>query len=66
MKMTYEKKEVCCPLCGHELEDARYFGSVVIQLDSRKPDYRAKMWMPLYENGILVWQISSRRHDWCS
>ena len=62
MKITYEKRVVCCPLCGHELEGARYFGSVVIQLDSRKPDYRAKFWMPLYEDGIVVWQISPKRN----
>ena len=58
MKMTYEKVAVCCPLCGHELEDARYYGSAVIQTDSRKSDYIAKFWMPLKEDGIVVWQIS--------
>jgi len=57
MKMTYEKKAVVCPLCGHELEDARYFGSAVIQTDSRKPDYRVKFWMPLKEGGVVVWQV---------
>jgi hypothetical protein len=66
MKITYEKRAVICPLCGHELEDATYFGSVVIQLDSRKSDYRAKFWMPLYEDGILVWQISPKRNNWSS
>lgn len=58
MKITYEKKEVVCPFCGYELEDARYFGSAVIQTNPRKPDYIAKFWMPLKENGIVVWQIS--------
>jgi hypothetical protein len=62
MKITYEKKAVCCPLCGNELEDARYYGSAVIQLDSRKLDYRVKFWMPLYEDGILVWQISPKKN----
>jgi hypothetical protein len=58
MKITYEKVAVCCPLCGHELEDAYYFGSAVIQTDSRKPDYASKFWMPLKEGGVIVWQIS--------
>ncbi len=61
MKMTYEKMAVVCPLCGHELEDARYFGSAVIQIDSRKPDYMPKFWMPLREDGIVVWQVSPKR-----
>ena len=66
MKITYEKKAVVCPLCGHELEDARYFGSAVIQMDSRKPDYIAKFWMPLKEDEVIVWQLSPRPHDRCS
>jgi hypothetical protein len=59
MKMTYEKKAVVCPLCGHELENAQYFGSAVIQTNSCKPDYIAKFWMPLKENGAVVWQLSN-------
>ncbi len=58
MKITYEKVAVCCPLCGHELEDARYLGSAIIQLDPRKPDYRSKFWMPLKEDEVVVWQLS--------
>jgi hypothetical protein len=58
MKMTYEKITVCCPLCGHELEDAYYFGSAIIQTDCHKSDYRAKFWMPLKEEGVVVWQLS--------
>jgi hypothetical protein len=65
MKMTYEKKEVCCPYCGHELEDARYFGSALIQLDPKKLDYRIKMWMPLCEDGQVVWVISPKSHSHC-
>jgi hypothetical protein len=58
MKMTYEKMTVCCPLCGHELEDASYFGSAIIQTNCHKSDYRAKFWMPLKEDGVVVWQLS--------
>ncbi len=64
MKITYEKVAIVCPWCGHELEEACYFGSAIIQTDSRKPDYIAKFWMPLKEDGLVVWQLSPKRHDW--
>lgn len=68
MKITYESRKMLCPLCKHELEPHRYYGSHVFQLDSMKPDYKANFWSPLYENGELVWfsapDLQNGGHDW--
>jgi hypothetical protein len=55
MSLTYEKRVLLCPLCQHELEPVRYFGSKVFQKNTSKPDYVSNFWSPLYENGELVW-----------
>jgi hypothetical protein len=60
MKVTYEIRKILCPLCKHELEDARYFGSKVFQFDPSKTDYIAKGWLPLVEDGLVVWVVSNR------
>jgi hypothetical protein len=68
MKITYEKRVMLCPLCKHELEPMRYFGSKVFQKNSGKSDYVANFWSPLYENGELVWfsapDLKKPKYDW--
>jgi hypothetical protein len=60
LSLTYEVQKAVCPWCGHELVEARYVGSAVIQLDSRKSDFKRCFWMPLMENGVRVWVVSDR------
>ena len=55
--MTYERLVTYCPLCKHELEKARYYGSLSFQYDSLAPDYKRSVWLPLLEDGIDVWQV---------
>jgi hypothetical protein len=64
LHITYESLKLLCPLCKHELEPARYFGSKVFQHDPMKSDYKTNFWMPLKENGEVVWVVSSDRKRW--
>jgi hypothetical protein len=68
MKITYEKKVMLCPLCKHELEPMRYFGSKVFQKNPSKPDYVSNFWTSLYENGERVWfpapDLKKPKYDW--
>ena len=54
--------------CGFEPEPARYFGSKVFQHDPKKNDYKTNFWMPLKENGEIVWflapDLKKHQHDW--
>ncbi len=49
-------------------EPARYFGSEVFQHDPMKSDYKTNFWMPLKENGEIVWflapDLKKRQYDW--
>jgi hypothetical protein len=58
--LTYEVRKAVCEWCKHELVEARYVGSKVIQLDSRKSDFKAHFWMPLMENGVRVWVVCDK------
>jgi hypothetical protein len=58
MKITYEKKRMVCPLCKCDLVPHRYFGSYVFQFNPMKSDYRNNFWMPLKENGEVVWFVA--------
>jgi hypothetical protein len=68
LHITYESRKLLCPLCKHELQPARYFGSKVFQHDPVKSDYKTNFWMPLKENGEIVWflapDLEKRIHDW--
>ena len=58
LKVTYEVRKMVCPLCLHELEDGRYFGSKVFALDKHAIDYVRDSWLPLFEDGREVWVVS--------
>jgi hypothetical protein len=58
LHITYESHKLLCPLCKHELESARYFGSKVFQHDPMKSDYKTNFWMPLKEKGETVWLLA--------
>jgi hypothetical protein len=55
LKVTYEVRKMVCPLCQHDLEDGTYFGSKVFAKDKNASDYVRDSWLPLYEEGVLVW-----------
>lgn len=55
MHITYESRKMLCPLCQHELEPVRYFGSQVFQKNPSKSDYVSSFWIALREDGELVW-----------
>ena len=58
LHITYVTRKLLCPLCKHELEPARYFGSEVFQHNPMKSDYKTNFWMPLKENGEIVWFLA--------
>lgn len=60
LKVTYEVRKMVCPLCLHELEDGRYFGSKVFALDRNACDYVRDSWLPLVEDGREVWVVSDK------
>jgi hypothetical protein len=62
LKVTYEVRKMCCPLCLHELEDANYFGSKVFSKDRNALDYVRDGWLPLREDGLVVWVVSPEKH----
>lgn len=68
LHITYESRKLLCPLCKHELESARYFGSEVFQHDPMKSDYKTNFWTPLHEHGECVWYLSpdlkKHQYDW--
>jgi hypothetical protein len=62
LKVTYEVREMLCPLCQHELEDAHYLGSAEFQFNVEAIDYQRNCWMPLHEDGLVVWVVSPEKH----
>ncbi len=60
LKVTYEVRKMTCPLCLHELEEGRYFGSKVFALDRCAADYVRDSWLPLKEDGLEVWVVSGK------
>jgi hypothetical protein len=68
LHITYESRKLLCPLCKHELEPARYYGTEVFQHDPMKSDYKTNFWMPLRENGEVVWVLAPNlkecKFDW--
>ena len=61
LKVTYEVRKMVCPLCLHDLEEGRYFGSKVFALDRNAVDYVRDSWLPLFEDGVPVWVVSHKR-----
>jgi hypothetical protein len=59
LKVTYEVRKMVCPLCQHELEDGNYFGNKAFALNRIALDYVRDSWMPLREDGLEVWVVSS-------
>ena len=55
LKVTYEVRKMICPLCLHELEDGVYSGSKIFAKDKSARDYVRDSWMPLVEDGVVVW-----------
>ncbi len=55
LKVTYELRKMLCPLCLHELEDGIYSGSKVFAKDRSASDYVRDSWLPLVEDGVVVW-----------
>src|SRR3989304_4366189 len=55
LKVTYEVRKMLCPLCLHDLEDGVYSGSKVFAKDKNALDYVRDSWMPLVEDGVVVW-----------
>jgi hypothetical protein len=68
LQITYESRKLLCPLCKHELEPARYFGSKVFQHNPMKSDYKTNFWASIIENGECVWLLAPdlKKHefDW--
>jgi hypothetical protein len=68
LHITYESRKLLCPLCRHELEPARYYGSMVFQYNTLKSDYTTNFWAPLFENGECVWvlapDLKKHQRDW--
>lgn len=65
LKVTYEVRKMVCPLCLHDLEDGQYFGSKAFALDRNAIDYVRDCWLPLREDGLVVWMISPEKHSHC-
>jgi hypothetical protein len=63
LKVTYEIRKMICPLCKHELENARYVGDKVFSFNLRSADYVRDSWLPFLENGKEVWLIADSG-DW--
>ncbi len=57
LKVTYEVRKMLCPLCGHDLEDGVYTGSKVFAKDKKSADYVRDGWLPLVEDGRVVWSM---------
>lgn len=57
LKVTYEIRKMLCPLCLHDLEDGVYSGSKVFAKDKNSVDYVRDSWLPLVEDGVLVWSV---------
>jgi NMD protein affecting ribosome stability and mRNA decay len=55
LKVTYEVRKMVCPLCLHELEDGVYSGGKVFAKDKSVRDYVRDSWLPLVEDGVVVW-----------
>jgi hypothetical protein len=55
LKVTYEVRKMVCPLCQHDLEDGVYSGGKAFTKDKNAPDYVRDSWMPLEEDGVVVW-----------
>lgn len=55
LKVTIEVRKMCCPHCGHELEDGSYYGKEMFVTNKKEPDYTRDNWMPLFEDGQQVW-----------
>ena len=69
LKVTYEVRKMLCPLCQHELIEAKYLGSKVFALAKYAVDYVRDSWMPALEDGYEVWQVvaeSDRRKPYAS
>jgi hypothetical protein len=68
LHITYESRKLLCPLCKQELEPARYYGSEVFQHNPLKSDYKTNFWMPLKENGEVVWlpapDLKKHQNNW--
>ena len=58
LSMTYETQKLLCPLCGHELEEAEYLGSALME---RFDWYLLRScWTPLVEDGREVWVLKDK------
>ena len=55
LKVTYEVRKMVCPLCQHDLEAGVYSGSKVFAKDKNASDYVRDSWLPLLEDGVVVW-----------
>jgi hypothetical protein len=55
LKVTYEVRKMVCPLCQNDLEDGVYSGGKVFAKDKNALDYVRDSWMPLVEDGVVVW-----------
>ncbi len=59
LKLTVEKFKAVCPICGHDLEDIRYFGNRVFVLDRSSPEYKGSFFADFVEDGRVVWAVSA-------
>lgn len=59
LKVTYEVRAMLCPHCGHELTDGVYSGSTGFVKDRNARGYVRDRWLPLKENGVVVWRAVS-------
>lgn len=55
LKVTYEVRKMICPLCSHDLEDGVYCGIKVFAKGKSALDYVRDSWLPLVEDGVVVW-----------
>ena len=62
LKVTKEKKEKrVCPICKHELEELRYFGSKVMACPFYIPKLKRASFEDLEEAGRVVWVVETRK-----
>ena len=62
LKVTKEKKEKrVCPICKHELEELRYFGSKVMACPFYIPKLKRESFEDLEEGGRVVWVVETRK-----
>jgi len=65
LKVTKEKKEKrVCPICKHELEDLRYFGSKVMACPFYIPKLNRASFEDLEEAGRVVWVVETRKREY--